>query len=91
MATAAVRTHKRELEPHWRDALRASIRRLALRTWGVVLFGFAVATAVALASIPEQIRGYGHVKEAHLATAKQRETQLLATFRAPPDARRAAE
>jgi indolepyruvate ferredoxin oxidoreductase len=49
------------------------------------------ATAVALASIPEQIRGYGHVKEAHLATAKQRETQLLATFRAPPDARRAAE
>jgi S-DNA-T family DNA segregation ATPase FtsK/SpoIIIE len=50
MATAAVRTHKRELEPHWRDALRASIRRLALRTWGVVLFGFAVATAVALAT-----------------------------------------
>ena len=46
---------------------------------------------VALASIPEQIRGYGHVKEAHLATAKKREAELLAAFRAPPDARKAAE
>jgi indolepyruvate ferredoxin oxidoreductase len=49
------------------------------------------ATAVALASIPAQIRGYGHVKEAHLAAAKQREAELLAGFRAPPDARQAAE
>ena len=49
------------------------------------------ATAVALASIPEQIRGYGHVKEAHLADAKKREAELLAAFRAPPDARQAAE
>ena len=50
MATAAVRTHKRELEPHWRDALRASVKRLALRTWGAVLLGFAIATALALAT-----------------------------------------
>jgi len=50
MATAAVRTPKRELEPHWRDALRASLKRLALRTWGAMLFGLAVATAVALAT-----------------------------------------
>ena len=49
------------------------------------------ATAVALASIPEQIRGYGHVKEAHLAAARQREAELLAAFRAPRDARQAAE
>src|SRR5215208_7222908 len=50
MATAAVRTHKRELEPHWRDALRASMKRLALRTWGAILLGFAIATALALAT-----------------------------------------
>ncbi|HWA49585.1 MAG TPA: indolepyruvate ferredoxin oxidoreductase family protein, partial [Dongiaceae bacterium] len=43
------------------------------------------ATAVALASIPEQIRGYGHVKEAHLATAKKREAELLTILRSPPD------
>jgi indolepyruvate ferredoxin oxidoreductase len=38
-------------------------------------------TAVALASIPEHIRGYGHVKERHLAEAKKREAELLARFR----------
>jgi indolepyruvate ferredoxin oxidoreductase len=38
-------------------------------------------TAVALASIPEYIRGYGHVKERHLADAKKREAELLARFR----------
>ena len=41
------------------------------------------ATAVELASIPEHIRGYGHVKDAHLKTAKTREAALLAAFRAP--------
>jgi indolepyruvate ferredoxin oxidoreductase len=33
-------------------------------------------TAVALAEIPEQIRGYGHVKEAALAKAREQATQL---------------
>ncbi len=41
------------------------------------------ATAVDLASVPEHIRGYGHVKLAHLKTAKTREAALLAAFRAP--------
>jgi S-DNA-T family DNA segregation ATPase FtsK/SpoIIIE len=50
MATAAVRTHKRELEPHWRDALRASMKRLAVRTWGAILLGLAIATSLALAT-----------------------------------------
>ena len=44
------------------------------------------ATAVELASVPEHIRGYGHVKEAHLKTAKTREAALLAAFRAPTPA-----
>ena len=42
--------------------------------------------AVALAAIPEHIRGYGHVKEAHLKTAKAREAELLAQYRAPSPA-----
>ena len=35
-------------------------------------------TAVALAEIPEQNRGYGHVKEAALAKAREQATQLKA-------------
>jgi indolepyruvate ferredoxin oxidoreductase len=48
------------------------------------------ATAVELASVPEHIRGYGHVKEAHLNTAKTREAALLAAFRAPAPAAKPA-
>jgi indolepyruvate ferredoxin oxidoreductase len=40
------------------------------------------ALAIDLASIPEQIRGYGHVKEEHLRKAKAREAELLRKFRA---------
>ena len=42
-----------------------------------------VALAVELASIPERIRGYGHVKDAHLHAAKQHEAALLARWRTP--------
>jgi indolepyruvate ferredoxin oxidoreductase len=37
--------------------------------------------AVQLATIPEHIRGYGHVKDRHLKEAKARETVLLGEFR----------
>jgi indolepyruvate ferredoxin oxidoreductase len=37
--------------------------------------------AVQLAQIPEQIRGYGHVKDRHLKAAKAKETELLNAFR----------
>ncbi|MFO1396682.1 MAG: indolepyruvate ferredoxin oxidoreductase family protein [Burkholderiales bacterium] len=40
------------------------------------------ATAVELASVPEHIRGYGHVKERHVKSAKTREAALLNAFRA---------
>jgi len=40
------------------------------------------ASAVALASIPEKIRGYGHVKMRHLELAKAEELALLEQFRA---------
>ncbi len=49
------------------------------------------ALAVALASVPEKIRGYGHVKEAHLADAKAQEAELLGAFRNPQAAKSAAE
>ncbi|MEP6679228.1 MAG: indolepyruvate ferredoxin oxidoreductase family protein, partial [Betaproteobacteria bacterium] len=39
--------------------------------------------AVELASVPEYIRGYGHVKDRHVKDAKAREAALLARFRAP--------
>ena len=39
------------------------------------------AIGVQLAAIPEQIRGYGHVKDRHLKVAKARETVLLGEFR----------
>ena len=42
-----------------------------------------VALAAQIAAVPEGIRGYGHVKEAHLAKAKAREAELLARWRAP--------
>lgn len=49
------------------------------------------ATAIELASVPEHIRGYGHVKERHIAEAKTRETALLQSFRNPEPSRNAAE
>ena len=36
-----------------------------------------VALATEIASVPEHIRGYGHVKDAHLHAAKAREAGLL--------------
>jgi indolepyruvate ferredoxin oxidoreductase len=42
------------------------------------------AAAVALASLPEKIRGFGHVKQRHLAAAKAEETSLREQFAAAP-------
>ncbi|WP_050476375.1 indolepyruvate ferredoxin oxidoreductase family protein [Herbaspirillum rhizosphaerae] len=39
-----------------------------------------LAQATAIARIPEEIRGYGHVKERHLKAAKQKEADLLRMF-----------
>jgi indolepyruvate ferredoxin oxidoreductase len=50
---------------------------------------------VELAGIPEDIRGYGHVKERHLKNAKQKEARLLDVLKsgakpAPSSGRHAA-
>jgi indolepyruvate ferredoxin oxidoreductase len=46
-----------------------------------------LAQAVAIASVPENIRGYGHVKERHLKAAKEKEAALLAAFHSPSPAK----
>jgi indolepyruvate ferredoxin oxidoreductase len=46
--------------------------------------------AVEIALIPDRIRGFGHVKRRHLGEAKKREAELLAAFRAPRPAAKAA-
>ena len=48
------------------------------------------ALAVKIASIPEEIRGYGHVKERSLGIAKAKQADLLAAFRSPEAVRTAA-
>jgi indolepyruvate ferredoxin oxidoreductase len=49
------------------------------------------AAAVALAALPESIRGFGHVKDASIAKAKGRRVELLDAFRHPPAEHRAAQ
>jgi indolepyruvate ferredoxin oxidoreductase len=49
------------------------------------------AIALQIAALPEQIRGFGHVKERNLAKVKAREANLLAAFRSPAGAATAAE
>jgi indolepyruvate ferredoxin oxidoreductase len=40
-------------------------------------------TAIAIASVPEDVRGYGHVKERHLKAAREKQAALLANWRDP--------
>jgi indolepyruvate ferredoxin oxidoreductase len=49
-----------------------------------------LAQAVELARLPEDIRGFGHVKEANLAAARIRWNKLLAQWRDPAAAQQAA-
>ncbi len=49
------------------------------------------ALAIKLAAIPDEIRGYGHIKDAHLAKAKRKEAELLAQWRNPEAMKAAAE
>jgi indolepyruvate ferredoxin oxidoreductase len=41
------------------------------------------ALAVQIASIPEEIRGFGHVKERYLKAAKDKEASLMGALRTP--------
>ena len=43
------------------------------------------ALAVEIAGIPEDIRGYGHIKEASMACAAERQAELMRPFRDPAE------
>ncbi|MEY2894233.1 MAG: hypothetical protein RJA98_4141 [Pseudomonadota bacterium] len=49
-----------------------------------------LALAVEIARIPDDIRGYGHVKVRHLAAARMKWDELMARWRNPEATRRAA-
>jgi indolepyruvate ferredoxin oxidoreductase len=48
------------------------------------------ALAVEIASVPEHIRGYGHVKERHLAAALTRQNDLMQAWHRPSERGQAA-
>lgn len=79
------RTEERKTERALIGEYRASVEE--------VLRGLSAenhAVALEIASLPEQIRGYGHVKERNLAAARVRWTALLEKWRHPEAATRAA-
>jgi indolepyruvate ferredoxin oxidoreductase len=47
--------------------------------------------AVQIASVPETMRGFGHIKEKNVVAAKAREASLLAAYRTPASEKVAAE
>ena len=79
------RTEERQMERALIGEYRASIEE--------VIGGLSAAnhaTALEIASLPEQIRGYGHVKERNLAAVRTRWTALTAQWRQPGTGTRAA-
>ncbi len=78
-------TEERREERALVEEYRASIRE--------VLAGLNAAShadAIEVARIPEQIKGYGHVKARNLAAARSRWAELMARFRNPAAHREAA-
>ena len=75
-------------DPFGRTAERRMERRLITDyrgTIAAILPGLKAANldlAVEIASVPEGIRGYGHVKERHVADAKANEAMLVDAFKA---------
>ena len=65
------RRMERQLIADYEDQLEALLEKLA--PWNLEL-------AVQVASIPEQIRGFGPVKEHYLRAAKRREKELMAAY-----------
>ncbi|MDB5796547.1 MAG: indolepyruvate ferredoxin oxidoreductase family protein [Paucimonas sp.] len=72
-AYTAERRTERQLVQAYRDLLAELLPRLSATN---------LADMVALASIPEDIRGYGHVKDRHLKTAMEKQQRLLHKLRA---------
>jgi indolepyruvate ferredoxin oxidoreductase len=65
------RRDERALVQEYQEAIAAMLPKLNASNWAV---------AQAFAELPEQIRGFGHVKARHLAAAKTQWAQLIASF-----------
>jgi indolepyruvate ferredoxin oxidoreductase len=75
------RRTERALIGEYEAAIAELLARLELGNHGL---------AVRIASIPEEIRGYGHVKERHLEAARSKQAELRSQFLAPVEPGRAA-
>jgi indolepyruvate ferredoxin oxidoreductase len=71
---SAERRTERALIADYRQTMAGLLARLTREN---------LAQVVAIASIPEDIRGYGHVKDRHLKAARQKEAALLAAIGSP--------
>jgi indolepyruvate ferredoxin oxidoreductase len=86
------------LDPFGRSAERCTERKL-INDYEARMRGLASGLtsdrhglAVAIASLPERIRGYGHVKTRHLAEAESECVKLMAEWASPAAiTRKAAE
>ncbi len=78
-------TQERRMERRLITEYEATIAELIEK-----LSGGNHALAVKIAAIPEEIRGYGHVKARHLGIAQAKQAELLAALRAPAVVRSAA-
>ena len=78
-------TQERRMERRLIDEYEATIAELIGK-----LSSDNHALAVKIASIPEEIRGYGHIKERNLGVANAKRADLLAAFRSPEAVRTAA-
>ncbi len=68
---------ERDLIPEYEATIETILTHLSPQT---------LATAVALASLPEKIKGYGHVKERNARTAATERTRLLERLTGPAPA-----
>lgn len=68
---AEERRHERALVQEYKDAVQGLLSKLNASNQDA---------AVAFARLPEQIRGYGHVKARHLVVARQQWSVLLERF-----------
>jgi indolepyruvate ferredoxin oxidoreductase len=71
----AERKMERQLIAEYRDTVRSLLGELSSAN---------IDRAVAIASLPEEIRGYGHVKERNFKAVEAKRAQLLQAFRAAP-------
>ncbi|HEY4371861.1 MAG TPA: DUF6537 domain-containing protein, partial [Burkholderiales bacterium] len=75
------RRKERAMIGEYRDTLRGLIGELSAAN---------LEQVTAIAALPEEIRGYGHVKERHLKVAEEKRALLLQSMRAPAQAAKAA-